>query len=160
MNATEPEDPDTGPTLSRPASAAPALIQVPDWNAFHTVLLQGRKRARRGGWPLAVLHAQVLPGPHGRPSDRLWEAALLHCASRLRGRVRATDEVVRVGADAFGLLLHGANHAGALAAGMRLGLVCSGSYRVGHHALVLVVDVRPALAPSATTPLAGQPMPE
>lgn len=137
-----PAEADAFPALPRVPPAAP-VPHLPDGAALDAWFVQNGARHRRLGRSTLALRAVAVAGDPALDAET--HAALMRaCARRLRSRVRATDEVVSVGADAFGVLLVGApSHAGAMVAA-RLAQACAHPFGVGDRLLALRLEVAPA----------------
>lgn len=104
--------------------------------AFVSLVEGHLARARRQGVSLAVLRLGVdgVMGPGGHPvAPDAIQRVQAECAHRLCSRVRATDQVVRIGSDAFGVVLVGASESAARSASLRLLLAAGGLYRLGEQ---------------------------
>jgi diguanylate cyclase (GGDEF)-like protein len=68
-------------------------------------------------------------------------------AERLKGAVRASDVVARVGGDEFAVLLQGASADAAAAYALKLGQVLSEPYEVAGHSLRIAASIGSATCP-------------
>jgi diguanylate cyclase (GGDEF)-like protein len=75
--------------------------------AFLREVERGIARVARHGTPVAVMIADLdgLRAINDRAGHQAGDAALLHVGYALKGMVRATDIVARIGGDEFGLVL-------------------------------------------------------
>lgn len=132
--ALPPRVPPPGPVAELPDRAAVAAWAAPRLG-----------RLRRAGRPCQLLRVTVTPlaadGDGGLPDAATCAQLLAACAHRLRARVRATDQVARVGDDGFAVLLDGATPAGAQVAAARLTRACEGPYGIGDRRLTLRLSV-------------------
>lgn len=124
----------------------PGLVaELPDRGAVSGWAAPRLARLRRAGRPCQLLRLMVTAvaaDDDTAAPDAASQALLLAaCAQRLRARVRATDQVARVGDEGFAVLLDGATPAGAQVAAMRLTQVCEGPYRIGERRLALRLQI-------------------
>jgi GGDEF domain-containing protein len=120
--------------------------------AFSSLVESHLARARRQATTLAVLRLGVdgVLGPGAQPAAPEYaQRVLAECGHRLCSRVRATDQVVRIGADAFGVVLVGANETAARAVSLRLMLAGGGLYRLGDQLFDLLLHAGHAAFPEA-----------
>jgi GGDEF domain-containing protein len=106
-------------------------------------------RSRRQNLPFALLC--LVAEPPARRNAEESRRALTDCASRLCGRVRATDPVARYGPCHFAVLLPEATDAAAWVVALRLLDAGSGTYRVGDELLELRLRAGHAVFPQAAT---------
>lgn len=156
----------TGITGTEPAAPRRAMrqrhadepLQLEGVLAFASLVEGHLARARRQAATLAVLRlgADGVLGPGGQPAaPALVQRVLAECAHRLCSRVRATDQVVRLGADAFGVVLVGANETAARAVSLRLMLAGGGLYRLGEQLFDLQLHAGHAAFPEAASTAAA-----
>lgn len=107
-------------------------------------------RSRRQNLPFALLCLVAEPAAR-RNAEEQTRRALTDCASRLCGRVRATDHVARYGPCHFAVLLPEATDAAAWVVALRLLDAGSGTYRVGDELLELRLRAGHAVFPQAAT---------
>jgi diguanylate cyclase (GGDEF)-like protein len=84
-----------------------ALLPVANRRAFMRELERSIQHAERHGTGAAVLYIDLdnLKAINDRYGHHAGDAALLHVSRILRGRIRASDVVARIGGDEFGILL-------------------------------------------------------
>lgn len=131
----------------------PALPYAADASQFGALVHQQLAECRRWNVPLAVLSLGVdrIHLPHERHAATLKAQVLQEAGQRLRARVRATDLVVRVGRDGFGVVLHDATPATARNVEMRLTQALHMPYRIGSMMLALSVHTGFAVYPQGGT---------
>ncbi|WP_310386378.1 diguanylate cyclase domain-containing protein [Roseateles sp.] len=119
-------------------AGAPALIALPNLQGFAKLVGRELSQARRFGTRPAVLLIDVeVREPLGAPVQQAAQAEALLAAfgARLRGRVRSSDVVARIGAQRFGVLLQNVERANVYAIQQRLQQVLSGAYEVAPRPL-------------------------
>ena len=116
----------------------PAIIQVAHLQGFAKLVGRELSQARRFSTRPAVLLIDVdVREPLGLPVQHLPQAETLleALAARLRGRVRGTDVVARIGGRRFGVVLQNVERANVCAIRERLTRVLSGAYELAPQPL-------------------------
>ena len=142
--------PSSAPAAPPPrVSALPPLPYMADAAQFGAFVHQQLAECRRWSVPLAVLSLGIanVQLVHDRHATALRAQLLQEAGLRLRSRVRATDAVVRVGRDGFGLVLRDATEATARNVEQRLTRALHMPYRIGSMLLSLTVQTGFAVYP-------------